>query len=130
MVKVRPLEQKRLLAVAGRHELVTDRKADEGGSDAGCTSGELLLVAIGSCATGSVRNFLQESGLPSDGLEVDVDFEPSAEAGERDTIAVVIGLPAGILARKSDAIVAAARAGGVVSRMLLGSRVVVRCRPA
>jgi uncharacterized OsmC-like protein len=130
MVKVRPLEQKRLLAVAGRHELVTDRKADEGGNDAGCTSGELLLVAIGSCATGSVRNFLQESGLPSDGLEVDVDFEPSAEAGERDMIAVVIGLPAGILARKSDAIVAAARAGGVVSRMLLGSRVVVRCRSA
>jgi uncharacterized OsmC-like protein len=129
MVKVRPLEQKRLLATAGRHQIVTDRKIDDGGGDAGCTSGEVLLVAIGSCTTGSVRNFLRESGLPIDGLEVTVDFEPSDEPGERDTIVIVVGLPAGILAQKSDAILEAARGGGVVSRILLGSRVALRCQP-
>jgi uncharacterized OsmC-like protein len=129
MVKVRPLEQKRLLAVAGRHQIVTDRKPEEGGSDAGCTSGELLLVAIGSCTTGSVRNFLRESDLPTDGLEVSVDFGPPAEPGERDTIAIVIELPAGILAQNSDAILDAARGGGVVSRMLLGSNLALRCQP-
>jgi uncharacterized OsmC-like protein len=129
MVKVRPLEQKRLLATAGRHQIVTDRKIDDGGSDAGCTSGELLLVAIGSCTTGSVRNFLQESGLPTDGLEVNVEFEPSIRPSERDTIAIVIGLPAGVLAQQSDAILEAARGGGVVSRVLLGSHLVLRCQP-
>jgi uncharacterized OsmC-like protein len=129
MVKVRPLEQKRLLATAGRHQLITDRKIDDGGSDAGCTSGELLLVAIGSCTTGSVRNFLRASGLPTDGLEVNVEFEPSIQPGERDTIAIVIGLPAEVLAEKSDAIFEAARGGGVVSRMLLGSHVALRCQP-
>ena len=129
MVKVRPLEQKRLLATAGRHQLITDRKIDDGGSDAGCTSGELLLVAIGSCTTGSVRNFLRASGLPTDGIEVNVEFEPSIQPGERDTIVIVIGLPAEVLAEKSDAIFEAARGGGVVSRMLLGSHVALRCQP-
>jgi hypothetical protein len=60
---------------------------------------------------------------------VNVDFEPSIRPGERDTIAIVIGLPADILAQKSDAILEAARGGGVVSRMLLGSRVALRCQP-
>jgi uncharacterized OsmC-like protein len=129
MVKVRPLEQKRLLATAGRHQLVTDRKPEEGGSDAGCTSGELLLVAIGSCATGSVRNFLRESGLRTDELEVNVEFEPPADAGDRDAISVVVHLPADILAERSDAILAATRGGRVVSRMLLGSKIVLRCQP-
>ena len=129
MVKVRPLEAKRLLATAGRHQLVTDRKVDDGGGDAGCTSGELLLVAIGSCATGSVRNFLRELGLPTDRLAVNVDYEPPAKPGERDTIAIVIELPAEILAQKSDAIIEAARGGGVVSRMLLGSHLALRCQP-
>jgi uncharacterized OsmC-like protein len=129
MVKVRPLEQKRLLATAGRHQFVTDRKPEEGGNDAGCTSGELLLVSIGSCATGSVRNFMRESGLPFDRLAVNVDYEPPAKPGERDTIAIVIELPAEILAQKSDAIIEAARGGGVVSRMLLGSHLALRCQP-
>jgi uncharacterized OsmC-like protein len=129
MVRVRPLEQKRLLVVAGRHQLVTDRKPEEGGSDAGCTSGELLLVAIGSCTTGSVRNFLRDCGLPTDRLEVTVDYEPPAQPGERDTISIVIELPAEILAQKSDAIIEAARGGGVVSRMLLGSHLALRCQP-
>ena len=129
MVKVRPLEQKRLLATAGRHQLVTDRKIDDGGSDTGCTSGELLLVAIGSCTTGSVRTFLRDTGLPTDRLEVSVDYEPPAQPGERDTISIVIGLPADILAQQSDAILEAARGGGVVSRMLLGSHLAIRCQP-
>jgi uncharacterized OsmC-like protein len=129
MVKVRPLDQKRLLGVAGRHAVVTDRKIEEGGSDVGCTSGELLLLAIGSCATGSLRNFLREASLPTDGLEIDVNLEPSPVAGERDAIAIDVSLPGEVLDGRADEIMTAAQSGRVVSRMRLGSRVVVRCRP-
>lgn len=128
MVKVRPLDQKRLLGVAGRHAVITDRKIEEGGSDVGCTSGELLLLAIGSCATGSLRNFLEGSGLAVDGLEVDVELEPAPVAGERDAIVIRVCVPAEVLDGRFEAITAAARSGRVVSRMRLGSRVVVRCR--
>jgi organic hydroperoxide reductase OsmC/OhrA len=130
MVKVRPLDQKRLLGVAGRHAVITDRKVEEGGSDVGCTSGELLLLAIGSCATGALRNFLKGSGFPVDGLEVDVDLEPAPVAGERDAIAIRVCLPAEVLDGRLDAIATAAQSGRVVSRMRLGSRVLVRCQPS
>ncbi len=65
-VIVRRKEGKRLSCNAGPHEVVTDRKPEDGGTDAGCTSGELLLMAIGSCATGSVRTYLefQERAVP------------------------------------------------------------------
>jgi uncharacterized OsmC-like protein len=121
MVKVRPLDQKRLLGVAGRHAVITDRKIEEGGSDVGCTSGELLLLAIGSCSTGSLRNFLKGSGLAVDGLEVDVDLEPSPVADERDAIAIRVSLPAEVLDGRIDEIALAAQSGRVVSRMRLGS---------
>ena len=130
MVKVRPLDQKRLLGVAGHHAVVTDRKIEDGGSDVGCTSGELLLLAIGSCATGSLRNFLSKSGLATNGLEVDVQLEPPAEPGERDAIAIDICLAADVLDGRVDEIADAAQSGRVVSRMKLGSRIVVRCQPA
>jgi len=106
---------------AGRHEIVTDRKPDEGGTDAGCTSGELLLLAIGSCATGSLRNFLDKRGLPSAPLGVEVSFAPLARAGERDSILIVVNLPDGVPDERIADIKAAALSGGVSSRVRLGS---------
>jgi uncharacterized OsmC-like protein len=81
MIRVTRLDGKRLLGRAGPHEIVSDRKREDGGTDTGCTSGELLLLAIGSCAAGSVRNFLEQQDLPSSPLAVDVSFEPPDVAG-------------------------------------------------
>lgn len=128
MVKVRPLDQKRLLGVAGHHAVITDRKIEEGGTDVGCTSGELLLLAIGSCATGSLRKHLINWGLPTDGLEVDVELEPSPVPGDRDSIAIYISLPGTVLDGRIDEVAKASQSGRVVSRICLGSRVIVRCR--
>jgi len=129
MVTVKPIGQKRLLATAGRHALVTDRKLEDGGSDVGCTSGELLLAAIGSCASGSLRNYLEDSGFTSDMLEVDVALEPSVNDAERDAIAITVNAPADVIDGRLEAIETAAKSGRVVSRMVLGSRVIVRCQP-
>jgi uncharacterized OsmC-like protein len=128
MVKVRPIGQKRLLGTAGSHAVITDRKLEEGGSDVGCTSGELLLLAIGSCATGSLRNFLGKSGLSSESLEVNVDFGSSGQGDERDAVSIVVSLPAEVLDGNADRIAAAAQSGRVVSRIKLGSPVIVRCQ--
>lgn len=129
MVKVKPIGHKRPRATAGRHALVTDRKIEEGGEDVGCTSGELLLLAIGSCATGSLRNFMEASSLAGDTLEVDVSLEPSAKGGETDMIAIDVSLPADMIDANAEAIDVAARSGRVVSRMALGSPITVRCHP-
>jgi hypothetical protein len=129
VVSVRPIAGKKLLGSAGRHSVITDRKTTDGGTDAGCTSGELLLLAIGSCATGSIRKALSASGTPVDNIRVDVEFAPAKAQDARDAILITAYLPQTALAAGIEPIAAAATAGGVVSRIVLGSEVEVRCRP-
>jgi OsmC-like protein len=129
VVYVRPISGKKLLGSAGRHTVVTDRKVAEGGTDAGCTSGELLLLAMASCATGSVRAALAQRALATDDIRVDVDLVPPATPAARDGIRITVFLPQRVLALGREPIVAAATSGGVVSRVRLGSDIDVRCLP-
>lgn len=124
MVSVTRLDGKRLLCRAGHHQIVTDRKPEDGGSDSGCSSGELLLLAIGSCATGSIRTYLEGSNLPSAEITVDVGFEPTIP-DERDSVAIIVTLSADFPLQQINGVKEAAISGGVVSRILLGSQVEV-----
>lgn len=123
---VRTVTGKKLEARSRQHRVVTDRPPDEGGSDEGCTSGELLLMAVGSCATGSLRNYLQAQQLPTAGLQTELAFAPSAVAGARDKMVLVVTVPAGLDRCSDEALCAAATSGRVVSRLKLGSEVEVR----
>lgn len=129
MVNVQRLRGKQLLCRAGRHTLLTDRKIEDGGTEAGCTSGELLLLAIGSCAAGSARTFLELKGLPAEDLSIEVNFTPSVTVGARDMIVIEISLPSQLWHDHTDAIKEAAVSGGVVSRLMLGSQIEIRARP-
>lgn len=129
MVFVRPIAGKKLLGSAGRHNVVTDRKVADGGTDAGCTSGELLLLAMASCATGSIRNALAEYNLGADDIRVEVNLVPPKTPGARDGILITVYLARPVLTAGLDPIVTAAVSGGVVSRIKLGSDVAVVCKP-
>jgi hypothetical protein len=129
VVFVRPVAGKKLLGTAGRHSVVTDRKAADGGTDAGCTSGELLLLAMASCATGSIRNALTARAIAADDIRVEVELVPPRLAKTRDGILITVFLPQQTLDAGTAPILAAATAGGVVSRIKLGSEIEVRCRP-
>jgi uncharacterized OsmC-like protein len=129
VVFVRPIAGKKLLGSAGRHSVVTDRRIEDGGTDAGCTSGELLLLAVASCATGSIRNALATDGIAADDIRVEVELTAPRQAGRRDGIRITVVLPERLLAGGTQAIVDAATSGGVVSRIRLGSDIEVLCRP-
>lgn len=129
MVFVKPVAGKKLVGTAGRHTVVTDRKPEDGGGDEGCTSGELLLLAMASCATGSVRNALAARSLPNDDIRVEVDLIPPKQVGERDGILITVLLPRTVCDAGETPVIEAATAGGVVSRIKLGSHIEVRCRP-
>lgn len=128
-VTVRRKEGRRLSCNAGQHEVVTDRKPQDGGTDAGCTSGELLLMAIGSCTTGTVRTFLDSQNVPCPELATEVSFQPSQSGGDRDAIAIDIRVPESIARSHGAQIETVPLNGGVVGRMRLGSELVIRCRP-
>lgn len=129
MVFVRPIAGKKLLGSAGRHTLVTDRKIEDGGTDMGFTSGELLLLAMASCATGSIRKALAQQAIPADGIAVVVDLMPPNHATDRDGILITVFVDQSVLATSAASIIAAATSGGVVSRVQLGSKIEVLCRP-
>lgn len=125
-VTVRRVTGRQLEASARGHVVRTDRTREEGGTDTGCTSGELLLMALGSCATGSLRNFLEGRGAPVEGLATELAFEPSATPGARDRIVIAVKVPAGAADIPDAEIALAAVAGRVVSRVRLGSEIEVR----
>ena len=122
---IKRMDGRKLRCRIGQHVIITDRKTVDGGTDAGCTSGELLLVSIGSCAAGSTRGCLQERGLPSDDLAVEVGLKPAASAGSRDIIVIEVFVSADIPKHDMLLIENAALSGGVVSRLALGSEIEV-----
>ena len=124
--KVTRVSGKQLRCAIGRHVVTTDRKVEDGGTDAGCTSGELLLLAMGSCAAGSTRSYLESRGVACMDLVAEVGFEPSPTGAERDLIAITVTLPDSVPETEEPALRAAVLDGGVVGRLGLGSELAVR----
>jgi uncharacterized OsmC-like protein len=129
VVVTKPIAGKKLLGVAGRHTVITDRKVEDGGTDAGCTSSDLLLLAIASCATGSIRNSPAGRGLNENDIRVEVDFVAPQQPAERDDIRISVYVPRAVAQVQGGQIVTAATAGRVVSRVKLGSQIEARCLP-
>ena len=125
-ISTRYLSGRQRLGVARHHAVVTDRTLEEGGTDIGCTSGELLLLAIGSCATGGVSTFLQAEGVSCENLSLNVSFEPPEEPGQRDRIVISISLDRTAQHAHPDTIRTAAVSGGVTSRMHAATPLEVR----
>ena len=117
------------MGTAGHHTVVTDRKVADGGSDAGCTSGELLLLAMASCAIGSIRNAVAANTLGANDIRVEVEFVSPLILDSRDSIQITVFLTQTVLATGIEPIIAAALSGGVVSRIALGSEIAVACKP-
>lgn len=125
-VILRSASGKQLRGAARQHVVVTDRPAAEGGTDSGCTSGELLLLAIGSCAAAGLRGHLEARRLPTDNFSLEVFFEAHEDRGRRDRIVICVNLDESARGADPAAIRAAATTGGVTGRIALGSELVVR----
>lgn len=124
-VTVRQVEGKQLLGTARTHAVVADRPVDEGGTDTGFTSGELLLLALGACCTGSLRAWLEAQGKTVRHLEVNVAFEP-VDGAARDRIVVTLKLDPRDYKMDPERLRDAALSGGVGSRLKESSDIEVR----
>lgn len=125
-VTVRPIGGRQLLGIARHHAVVTDRTVEDGGTDIGCMSGELLLLAIGSCSTDVLLRFLNQKSVPGRNISVDVFFEQHDIAARRDRIVISINGDDDFLFTNAEEIKAAAVSGAVTSRLRLGSDIDVR----
>jgi uncharacterized OsmC-like protein len=122
-VQVQRLPGKQLKLRARNHTVIADRTAADGGTDQGCTSGELLLMAIGSCSTGSLRNFLEQHGVDVSHLKAEVLFRPSPVLGQRDSIVIAVEVGTEATCFDDETLARAVTSGRVTSRIKLGSEV-------
>ena len=58
----------------GRHSLQADESVDVGGSDAGASPHELLLAALGACASITVRMYAERKQWPLDGVRIELSY--------------------------------------------------------
>jgi putative redox protein len=59
--------------VAGRHQLVADEPKFAGGDDLGVTPYDLLLAALGTCTTMTLRMYANRKGLNVDNIQVKLE---------------------------------------------------------
>jgi putative redox protein len=58
----------------GPHSLQGDESVDVGGSDAGASPHELLLAALGTCASITVRMYAERKQWPLDGVRIELAY--------------------------------------------------------
>ena len=124
--EVRLLQGKTLAGSARGRSVLTDRPIAGGGNDLGFTSGELLLIAIGSCVIGSLNTILTESGEETGGLTASLRFDPPDADKSFGRIVVDVRIPGVACPEQRPELVAAAAAGRVMRRVRAGSEVVVK----
>jgi putative redox protein len=76
---IRYLGDLKFEAAARGHRVVCDQPPENGGSDAGMTPPEFLLVSLGTCAAYYAAQYLRTRGLNTDQLTVRVSAEKAAQ---------------------------------------------------
>lgn len=125
-VEIESGEGKVLHGRARSHRIATDRPQDEGGSDLGCTSGELLLLAIGSCAMGSLTSYAAEQAMPIRIEAADVFLEPAVAPQRFGRIIVAAQISGSAGAADLARLTVAGGRGRVVSRLRAGTEIDIR----
>ena len=81
-------------AVARGHKVICDQPPENGGSDAGMTPPEFLLVSLGTCAAYYATQYLQTRGLSTDQLTIRVSAEKATQPARLASFVIDVEMPA------------------------------------
>ena len=70
---------KRFKAKIRDFEIETDLPQERGGANGAPTPSELFIASLGTCTGLTVMNYLENAGVSSEGLRIDVDWEFAKE---------------------------------------------------
>lgn len=129
-IKTSKLSGTTLSGRARDHVVLTDRQAEAGGKELGCTSGELMLLSVGSCVVGNLNVLALEQGIDIEDLSADVRVEDVPGSGF-GAIAVDVQIIGDMTEETLESLRQAANSGRVTSRFRQGSdvRINVFCTP-
>jgi len=92
-VTIQHLGNVKFEATARGHRVICDQPADTGGSDAGMTPPEFLLVSLGTCAGFYAAKYLETRSLSVEGLEVKVSAEKATQPSRIGAFRIEVSLP-------------------------------------
>ena len=75
------------------HRVVCDQPPANGGSDAGMTPPEFLLVSLGTCAGFYAAQYLKTRSLPADGLHIKVTAEKATQPARLGRFQIAVTVP-------------------------------------
>lgn len=129
-IKTSKLSGTTLSGRARDHVVFTDRRALDGEKELGCTSGELMLLSVGSCVVGNLNLFALENGIDIEDVSADVRAEDAPEDGF-GAITVDVQINQEIPDDTLEGLRQAAGSGRVTGRFRQGSdvRIIVCCLP-
>jgi uncharacterized OsmC-like protein len=90
---IRHLGDVKFEASARGHRVICDQPPGNGGSDAGMTPPEFLLVSLGTCAGFYAAQYLKTRSLPSQGLEVKVSAEKATQPARLAKFRIEVTVP-------------------------------------
>ncbi len=113
----------------GPHRLLTDQPQDSGGGGTAPSPLDMFFASLGACAGYYVLRFLQQRGLPTEGVDVleRVHIDPQSQMADR--IELEVRLPAGFPEKYVDAVVRAAEKCSVKRHLAQPPAVVVCAAP-
>lgn len=79
--------------VSGKHRVVTDQPAEDGGQDAGMSPVELFVGSVASCVGYFVGRFCERHDISREGLAVDAEWEMAEGPHRVERITLAIRLP-------------------------------------
>lgn len=94
-MKIEHEEGARFRASCRGHSVIIDQPEENAGSDAGMTPPELFAASLASCIGFYVARYCEQAKIPTDGLEVDCDWQVGEQQPHRiEKINVGVHLPA------------------------------------
>jgi putative redox protein len=93
---------RKVVAVVGRHELLTDQPVEVGGEDAAPSPFSLFVASIAACAGFYALTFCQKRELSTEGLKVRA--RPHSVDGTLAEVAIDVTLPTGFPEKYRDAL--------------------------
>jgi putative redox protein len=91
------------------HHVVCDQPPSNGGSDAGMTPPEFLLVSLGTCAGFYAAQYLKARNLSAEGLQVKVSAEKATHPARMGSFRIEVIAP-GVGAEHEAGLIRAAKA--------------------
>ena len=110
---------------SGRHRIITDQPAEDGGQDTGMSPVELFVGSVASCVAYFVGQFCARHNISRDGLAVEADWSMAEQPHRVGRIEIAIHLPHRISAEMKERLLKVAHGCTVHQSIAVASTVAI-----